>query len=158
MKDPNHAIDTLARKLNLPALSFQDDQLGIDVTPDLTIFLTRLDDDAIEASCALEMLDFPDAAMMQAMLEANFLGGATGPGRLALSADSAQVILCECWMLGELDAPALESRWDSFATAAGFWQGEGTALLLEQAEMIRADQAGEQPFDGPEDGGMLLRL
>lgn len=157
MKDVNHAIDMLAKKLGMSSLGFSGDQLGIDVTPELTIFLTRLDDTTIEASCALEMLDFPDAAMMQAMLEANFLGGATGPGRLALSADSQQIILCECWLVNELDASALDARWDGFVAAAGFWQDEGTAILLEQAKVIREGQGGGDDFAAG-DGTVLMRL
>ncbi|MEZ5753597.1 MAG: type III secretion system chaperone [Paracoccaceae bacterium] len=142
MNDANHALDLLARKLSLSDLRFDDDQAGIALPEGPNLFLTRLDEQTIEASCQLEGLDYPDAAMMRAMLEANFLGGATGPGRLALDADKSEVVLCECWMVTDHDAASLERRFDAFVAAALFWCGEGTAILLEQAATIRAETAG----------------
>ncbi|MBD1206510.1 MAG: type III secretion system chaperone [Rhodobacteraceae bacterium] len=162
-----HALDTLARKLGLPALAFTDDQVGIDVTSDLTIFLSRLDDTTLEASCQLEHLGHPDAAMMQALLEANYLGSAVGAGRLALNGDQSEVILCESWNLSELDATMLESRFDIFANTAAFWLTDGTGGLLEQADLLRAsryrDEVSETAFlpQGDADGGaapIVMRL
>lgn len=147
MISANHALDTLARKLGLPALAFTDDQVGIDVTPDLTIFLSRLDDTTLEASCQLEHLGHPDAAMMQALLEANYLGSAVGAGRLALNGDQAEVILCESWNLSELDATTLETRFDIFANTAAFWLTDGTASLLEQADLLRSARYREDVAD-----------
>lgn len=143
MIDANHALDTLARKLKLPTLAFREDQVGVDVIPGLTLFLTRMDDTTLEASCLLEFLGHPDAAMMQAMLEANFLGGAVGSARLALDGDTRDVILCESWNLEELDAGTLETRFDIFANTAAFWLNAGTQSLLERAEALRAEQRQE---------------
>jgi hypothetical protein len=163
--DANHALDTLGRKLALPALAFTDNQVGIDLTPDLTLFLNRLDDVTIEASCRLEALGHPDAPMMQAMLEANFLGGAVGPGRLAIGADLSEVILCESWSLSELDAGDLETRFDVFANTAAFWLTQGTHAILERAERLRdaarkEEQAKADAFgdfaDGEEGAAPLI--
>jgi hypothetical protein len=143
--DANHALDTLGRKLKLSNLVFTDNQVGIDLTPDLTIFLNRLDETTVEASCRLELLGHPDAPMMQAMLEANFLGGAVGHGRLAIGADTSEVVLCESWNLAELDAGALETRFDLFANAAAFWLTTATQALMERAEQLRA--AGRREED-----------
>lgn len=155
MISANHALDTLARKLGLPALAFTQDQVGIDVMPELTIFLSRLDDATLEASCLIEHLGHPDAAMMQAMLEANHLGGAVGAGRLALDGDTGDVILCESWNLSELDPAALETRFDIFANTAAFWLTAGTEGLLERGNTLRAarsEDAGLAPDPSLDEG------
>ncbi|MEZ5755724.1 MAG: type III secretion system chaperone [Paracoccaceae bacterium] len=137
MIDANHALDAIARKLNLAKLSFTDSQVGIDVKPDLTIFLSLIDDTTIEASCLLEFLGNADAPMLRAMLEANYLGGAVGHGRLAIDAGSGDVILCESWNLAELDVSSLEARLDVFTNTAEFWLTPGSKGLLERADSLR---------------------
>lgn len=137
MIDANHALDTIARKLNLPKLAFTDSQVGIDVTPDLTIFLSLIDEATIEASCLLEFLGNADAPMLRAMLEANYLGGAVGHGRFAIDAGSGDVILCESWNLAELDVSSLEARFDVFTNTADFWLTPGSKGLLERADTLR---------------------
>ena len=161
MKNATHALDVLGSKLGIKDLDFDaSDQAAIDLNSDVTIFLTKLDDDVIEVSCLLDSLGYPDAAMMQAMLEANFLGSAVDCGRLALDADKSEVILCERWMVSELDATALERRFASFALAATFWLGEGTISLMEQANTIRKSGNHDAPEDAMEGDSapLIMRL
>lgn len=140
MKDANHALDILGRKLGLANLGFDDQGLvGLSLAEGVTFHLTRIDDAELEVSTPIQCLDFPDAALLRAMVEGHYLGAAVGAGRLAVDPDSDRVILCERWVIADMEAPVLERRFEDFAANAVFLMSEGGEALLERAETIRLE-------------------
>lgn len=168
MNNVNHALDVLGQKQALADLRFDAEGVaGLVMSETVTIHLTRIDDEELEISCALPNLGHPDAAMMQAMLETQFLGVGVGASRLGMDAESMAIILCERWVVSDMTAAVLERRFEDFAANAAFWLDEGTALLLEQAETIRQDTEpsgdlglglGADGDPDSEDSHVLLRL
>lgn len=164
MNNVNHALDVLGQMQGLADLRFDAEGVaGLVMSETVTIHLTRIDDEELEISCTLPNLSHPDPAMMQAMLETQFLGVGVGASRLGLDAESMAVILCERWIVSDMNASLLERRFDDFAANAAFWLDEGTALLLEQAEAIRQDgeTAGDPGLGLSADGAdspVVLRL
>ncbi len=140
MNDSNHALDILGRKLGLSGLSFDDEGLvALAMSTEVIFYITRIDMQELEISCGIPGLGYPDHPLLRAMLQAHYLGAAVGASRLALDADSHDVILCERWVVTDMEAAALERRFDDFAANAAFWLGEGSEILLEQAETLRLE-------------------
>lgn len=141
MNDANHALDILGRKLGLTGLSFDDEGLvALAMSAEVIFYLTRIDMEEVEISCGIPGLGYPDPPLLRAMLEAHYLGAAVGASRLALDADSNDVILCERWVVTDMEAAVLERRFDDFAANAAFWLGEGSEILVEQAETLRLER------------------
>lgn len=165
MQNTTHALDILGQKLDIPGLSFDDDGLvALDMPGDVAVYITRVDAQEWEISCRIENLGYPDAAMLRAMLEAHYLGAAVGAGRLALDSETHDILYGERWVVTEMDAAILERRFDDFAATAAFWLGEGTSLLLEQAEALRIEErsgaalpAGDAQAEG-DDAMVMMRL
>lgn len=166
MKDANHALDILGRKLGLAGLAFDGHGLvSLSMTEAVTFHLTRIDDAELEISTPIQCLDFPDPALLRAMVEGHYLGAAVGAGRLAVDPDSDRVILCERWVIADMEAPVLERRFEDFAANAVFLMSEGGEALLERADTIRIESlpAGDAfaPADMEDEDGdppVVMRL
>ena len=135
MNDINHTLNLLRTLLSLPELDLNEDgQVEIDLAEGLTTHLTKIDDHTLECSFRLPELDIASPGMMAAMLAANFLGAATGAGRLAIDPTKHEAIYCERWQVDELTAESLEARLLSFATGGTFWLTTGSDSLVKEAE------------------------
>lgn len=141
MTQSNHTIQILSRKLGLPNLAFNaDGHIALEITSTVTVDLIDLGDGLIEMMCTLTDTDPPDEATMRAMLEGNFMGAGVDGARLSISPDTSDIVLCERLATADLDAAAIERRFDEFTALAVFWQGDGALSLMEAATVIRVEK------------------
>lgn len=159
MHDVNHALAVLGEKLKLPDLKLNENgQSEIAFGDGLSIYITEIDRRTAEMSFRLRDLDFADAAMMRAMLEANCLGSGTGGGRLALDPANGQAIYCERWDVAAMEAGAVEERFTTLMQYGAFWMTEGAAALMSEAERIEAEtEADDENVAEEADEHMLIR-
>ncbi|MFN3145849.1 MAG: type III secretion system chaperone [Paracoccaceae bacterium] len=150
MNDAEQALTVLAGKLGLPSLAYNANGAAeVILGGGMSVYLSKVDSTIVEASVRLEDLDFADAEMMQAMLEANFLGAGTGAGRLAVDSDTGETIYCCRWHVGEMDATALEARFADFAELGLFWATEGGEQLRQHADALRDERERLRREDTP---------
>jgi hypothetical protein len=141
MNDAQHALTVLAGKLGLPSLAYNASGAAeVILGGGMSVYLSKLDGATVEASVRLEDLDFANAEMMQAMLEANFMGAGTGAGRLAVDSDTGETIYCCRWHVTDMDATALEARFAEFAELGLFWATEGGEQLRQHAGALREER------------------
>jgi Tir chaperone protein (CesT) family len=158
-----HVLDAVAAKLGMSGLELNaDGQVEIDFGNGFEAHITRVDASTLELSCRLPNLDLASPAMMAAMLSANFLGQATGFGRLAVDPVKLETIYCERWDVSEMSPGMVERRTEGFVRAGAYWYSEGTDTLVEAAREIgNADKGDAPPFSSDNgDGGFggMLRL
>lgn len=166
MNDCNHALDIIGRKLGLPDMGYDAHGVaGFTLAGDVSFYLTKVDEDELELSCAIPALAYPDAALLQAILEAHYLGAGVGGARLALDPDTLEVILFERIIVGDMGAAILERRLDDFVANAAFLMGDGSEALLDRAETIRIERSDGgtdfAPSEGdqdPDDMPIVMRL
>ncbi|MGJ0508301.1 MAG: type III secretion system chaperone [Methylocystis sp.] len=132
MRDIDEAMSELATAAGLADFGFHPNgraTLFFDST--IEVVFIRLDAETLELAVYLDLPAPRDADMLRALLHANHLGEATGPGRLALDTQDDAVVFCERLRVTELDAGHLESRLLEFVRHARFWlSDEGTKLVL----------------------------
>lgn len=156
-----HVLDGVAAKLGMSGIELNaDGQVEIDFGNDFVAHITRLDATTLELSFRLPNLDFATPGMMAAMLSANFLGQATGFGRLALDPVKLETIYCERWDVTEMSPGVVERRTEGFVRAGAYWFSEGSDLLVDASRALGdldAAAAAPPPTASGEFGG-LLRL
>lgn len=156
-----HVLDGVAAKLGMSGIELNaDGQVEIDFGNDFVAHITRLDATTLELSFRLPNLDFATPGMMAAMLSANFLGQATGFGRLALDPVKLETIYCERWDVTEMSPGVVERRTEGFVRTGAYWFSEGSDLLVDASRALGdldAAAAAPPPTASGEFGG-LLRL
>jgi hypothetical protein len=156
-----HVLDAMAGKLGMSNIELNaEGQVEIDFGTDFVAHITRVDANTLELSFRLPNLDFASQSMMLAMLAANFLGQATGFGRLAVDPVKFEAIYCERWDVTEMNPGVVERRTDEFVRAGAYWFGQGTDTLVEAARALGdADEPGAPPPVSSRDeagfGGMI---
>ena len=161
MQSVDHAIETLATALKLPGLALNaQDHVEIVVEDLVRIDLLKVSDTELELSTALPDLEgLITPARMQAMLNANCVGAATGAGRLALDPATGRPLYCQRLNVARLDAAGLEVAMMEYTRAALFWLGEGTDTLLDtRAPADGPDQPMEHSAPGADADIVLMRL
>ena len=158
-----HVLDAISAKLGMSGIELNaDGQVEIDFGNGFVAYITRVDPNLLELSFPLPNLDFATDGMMAAMLAANFLGQATGFGRLALDPVKLEAIYCERWDVTEMSPGIVDRRTEEFVRAGAYWFSQGTDTLVEAARAIGdSDESAKAPppVSGSEAGfGGMIRL
>lgn len=156
-----HVLDGVARKLGMSGIELNaDGQVEIDFGNDFVAHITRIDATTLELSFRLPNLDFATPGMMAAMLSANFLGQATGFGRLAMDPAKMETIYCERWDVSEMTPGVVERRTEGFVRTGAYWFSEGGSMLVDAARALGDFDiaASAPPPAADSEFGGLLRL
>ncbi|MDO6966461.1 type III secretion system chaperone [Rhizobium alvei] len=159
-----HVLDAMSAKLGMSGIELNaDGQVEIDFGNGFVAYITRIDSNMLELSFPLPNLDFATHGMMAAMLAANFLGQATGFGRLALDPVKLEAIYCERWDVAEMSPGIVDRRTEAFVRAGAYWFSQGSDTLVEAARTIgdHDEPVAAQPaVSGRDDAGFggMIRL
>lgn len=146
-------LDSVADALEMKTIRLEGGAYAeIAVVEGFSIHLTRIDDTSLELSTPLPQLKPGDPALLRALMEANFLGAATGSGRLAIDSGRNEVLFCERLDGESLSAEGVRPRVRAFLARAAFWRTEGTDLALAEARKA-SPQTGPKP-----DAAGLIRI
>lgn len=138
MNDIQHTLSVLSDHVGQGDIRLNNNgQAQLEFGDGFGLYITKLDDEALEFSCRLSDLDYADHAMAQLMLEANYMGEETGPGRISVDPTNGEAFYSERWTVSHMDAKAVESAFSDCITRAGYWLTDGAEELLAKAEDLR---------------------
>jgi hypothetical protein len=112
----------------------EDDIISIEVEHVSDIWILAMEDDEIEVFAPIEGIDATNPVVMRALLEANYLGMATGAARVGIDPFSDQVSLCERWTVEELLRPDARENLLVFAGLVDGWRKDGVEAIVAYAK------------------------
>jgi hypothetical protein len=111
--------------------TIEDDIMSIEVEDVSDIWILDVEDNGIEIFAPIEGIDSSNPKVLRALLEANYLGMATGAARIGVDPFSGQVSLCERWTVEQLLQPGARTMLAAFAGLVAGWRTEGIETLAE---------------------------
>lgn len=111
--------------------TIEDNIISIEVEGVSDIWILDVEDNAIEVFAPIDGIDIENPIVLKALLEANYLGMATGAARIGLDPFTGQVSLCERWTFDELLQIGARERLAAFAGLVAGWRSEGIETLQE---------------------------
>jgi hypothetical protein len=132
MHDVNQALEAIRQRSGLAGLQFDRNEAVELVFDDkISINIVRIDDMHLEFVSYLALPDFSvDTGPLRALLHANYLGAASGGGRLALDPRDDELLYCERIDVAGLSEEALEKRLIGFVEHVQFWRAPEAKGLL----------------------------
>lgn len=142
MHNVSHAIDYLRERTGLSQLVLdQDGHVELVFDGKYAIDFYRIDDRQLELCSIVDEPGTSTRETLAALLTANYLGDATGAGRIALDPRNQNILLCERVDVAALDAAAFERRLLDFVAHVAVWNSGKLDDLLEGRASPSADRA-----------------
>jgi hypothetical protein len=132
MRNVHDALEAIRTRSGLGALQF-DKNGAAELVFDrkISVNVVRIDETHLEFVTYLALPGFSiEALPLRALLHANYLGTATGGGRLALDPRDDELLYCERVDVSSLDEARLERRLLDFVRHAAFWRSEDANQML----------------------------
>lgn len=125
--------------------TLENDIMAVDIDDVIEVWLLYLGEGEVEVFARIEGLDPDDPGTLRLLLEANYLGMATGGARLSVDPVDPHVVLSERWPYDRLLAPSAFEDLGRFAKIVSAWRAEGVAMV--QSKIRGEDDPEDVPAD-----------